>query len=57
MAGQAIVQGFACVMLAAAILCGLAFVAVCYMRTSADKDTEQQLDEEGQQRALPAQVD
>ncbi len=56
-AGQAIVQGFACVMLAAAILCGLAFVAVCYMRTSADKDTERQLDEVDQQRALPVQID
>jgi MFS transporter, DHA2 family, methylenomycin A resistance protein len=49
-AGQAIVQGFAIVMLAAAILCALAFVAVCYMRTSAGNVTGQQLDEMGQQK-------
>jgi EmrB/QacA subfamily drug resistance transporter len=44
-AGQAIVQGFANVMLAAAILCGLALVAVCCMRTSVGKDAGQQHDE------------
>ncbi|HEV2582261.1 MAG TPA: MFS transporter [Ktedonobacteraceae bacterium] len=44
-AGQAIVQGFATIMLVAAILCGLAFVVVCCMRTSASKDAEQHHDE------------
>jgi len=56
-AGQAIVQGFANVMLAAAILCGLALVAVCCMRTSADKDAALQHDTVDQQRAFSARID